>query len=292
MPAQGDSSSPQAQATDASTQATAPTASSAPEQTHTTATTPINATFATLMKAVPASERATVADRLNAQVLRLMGYRTKATGHALWELAHLAEAKPRTDLWDTTVISRESLPETQHPTTTSIPEALADRTLEFEPFHFFFYGTLQDPVLLSLVCGLPSSQPPVLRRARIRGWRVKLWGVLPMLVPYSPRSTELRGGDSEKGKEGGEEGVVEGYVWKCELPQHVDRLRLYEPTSYRMTSCAIESDADEDRDEAGTDEDGEKAATVKPERKTKIIENGRVFVGADDGEILEDSFDL
>ena len=297
MSAQSDSSLPQAQPTnDPSTQATTGATPSAPEQADVTTVTPFYWTFPPLKPREPLYPGTALTDGVNAEVLRLVGYRTKPTGYALWELAQLAAAEPRPKLWDTATISQEPVSGTQPqpPTTTSsIPKALADGILEFEPFHFFFYGTLQDPAQLSAVCELPpSSQPPVLRRARIRGWRVKMWAFLPMLVPCPLRATGARGEDSEEGKEKEkeeEEGVVEGYVWKCELPQYVDHLRHYETSNYRMEFCTIEVDSNE----AGVEVDGGKAAAGKQERKTKVIENGRVFVGVADEDTLEEgSFDL
>jgi hypothetical protein len=52
------------------------------------------------------------------------------------------------------------------------------------PKPFFFYGTLTYPLRLQEVLQLPT--PPVLKPARVKSYKIMLWGHYPALVnaPY------------------------------------------------------------------------------------------------------------
>ncbi|KAL4732991.1 hypothetical protein BDV11DRAFT_210559 [Aspergillus similis] len=91
---------------------------------------------------------------------------------------------------------------------------------------YFFYGTLADPALLAEILDLDSL--PELRPARIFGYKVKLWGQYPAVISVdeSPPGT-----DSDC--------VVEGFVYRVERVQHVERLAEYETGNYRPGACLI-----------------------------------------------------
>jgi hypothetical protein len=84
---------------------------------------------------------------------------------------------------------------------------------------YFFYGSLQDPDVLSDVLGLKS--PPALRPARIVGYKVRLWGQYPAL-------------SSEP------DGHLQGLAFEVPDEASASRLAKYETNSYRPKSCIIE----------------------------------------------------
>ncbi|KJX98216.1 poly(A) polymerase pla1 like protein [Zymoseptoria brevis] len=93
---------------------------------------------------------------------------------------------------------------------------------------YFFYGTLQDPGILSEVLGLDSV--PVLRPARIVGYELKLWGQYPALV------------DGPAGA------VVQGSLFEVVDEDAAARLANYETKAYRPRPCSIrlENEGDEE----------------------------------------------
>lgn len=100
---------------------------------------------------------------------------------------------------------------------------------------YIFYGTLADPVLLAEILTLDSV--PELRPARIFGYKVKLWGQYPAVIPVDESQ---HGADSDC--------VVEGFVYRVESVQHAERLAEYETGNYRAGACRIvypDSPADE-----------------------------------------------
>ena len=86
----------------------------------------------------------------------------------------------------------------------------------FQPVHMFFYGSLMDPEVLQAILDLP--EPPPTRPATISGFRIKMWGIYPTLIPS--RS-----------------GSVAGTVWEVTSEVHFDRLADYETTAYRWDEC-------------------------------------------------------
>ncbi|KAI0146042.1 hypothetical protein F4776DRAFT_609137 [Hypoxylon sp. NC0597] len=138
-------------------------------------------------------------DDRNREILRLYGLTSSATGS---DLAKLAE---RAGTWHIT--------------------SLDDTKATFEPFYFFFYGSLQVPRILRDVCDLGGPEPEM-KGASIKDWETKIWGVYPALVPKAGN-------------------VVKGMYWKCEKPDYVGRLCWYESGAYRMEHCTITTDEGE-----------------------------------------------
>ncbi|KAI1799527.1 hypothetical protein F4811DRAFT_96243 [Daldinia bambusicola] len=149
------------------------------------------------------NEKTVVPGFSNAEFVKLCGFRTDATGS---ELADLARKLTRGGSY----INKSVL---SHP------------SLTFEPFYFFFYGSLQAKKTLMRACRLEDPNPALIP-ASITGWKVMMWGRYPSLIPA----------------EGNE---VKGMCWKCEEPKHVALLRFYETDAYRMESCKITTDGGE-----------------------------------------------
>ncbi|KAI9770502.1 MAG: hypothetical protein M1839_003183 [Geoglossum umbratile] len=93
--------------------------------------------------------------------------------------------------------------------------------IPYKPSLWFFYGTLMDPEILQSVLGLPEL--PVLQKGRIHGFKIRMWGVYPTLVPC----------------DGCE---VEGMIYKIESVLQFVRLEGYETSAYRWCFCTIEMD--------------------------------------------------
>jgi hypothetical protein len=142
--------------------------------------------------------------------------------------------------------------------------------IAFEPFYFFFYGSLQITSVLRDVCD-PSSRFTSGRRdspgegidefaiyisGRIKSWKIKMWGPFPALVPAD---------DDE---------YVAGVVWHCRRPELVSRLCLYETNAYRLAYCDVE-------------------VPLIEGGGYKIVKNARTFVSTRDPAELEDGqFDI
>lgn len=98
-----------------------------------------------------------------------------------------------------------------------------------EPFHsfrMFFYGSLMDPEVLQAILSLPEL--PVARPAAIYGFRVKMWGIYPALVPACSISEK-----------------VHGTVWEVTSQIQFDRLAAYETQAYRWGECDGNLEGDE-----------------------------------------------
>ncbi|ROW10627.1 hypothetical protein VMCG_01609 [Cytospora schulzeri] len=78
-------------------------------------------------------------------------------------------------------------------------EAAGDTSSKLPPPpNFFFYGSLMDPDVLQVIAEISSNAPaatgePELHRASIKGFRLKMWGVYPTLVPGSAEDTVQAG---------------------------------------------------------------------------------------------------
>jgi hypothetical protein len=86
---------------------------------------------------------------------------------------------------------------------------------------YFFYGTLQDPGILSEVLSL--DHPPKLKSARLVGYGLRLWGQYPALV----RSITVI------------DDVVCGCMYEVESEGAAARLAEYETKAYRPLACSI-----------------------------------------------------
>lgn len=91
----------------------------------------------------------------------------------------------------------------------------------FERQYCFIYGTLMGPETLSQVLSTSDSLP-IMSRARVIGYDVKLWGPYPALVDSKP----LR--------------LVDGMVFEIFSKKQLDRLVSYETDNYQLQPCLID----------------------------------------------------
>lgn len=116
---------------------------------------------------------------------------------------------------------------------------------------YFFYGSLLDPNMLVEILGLDTT--PELRPAYLKGYRCKLWGQYPALLP-SPEGER-----------------VEGAAYRVRRQGDAEKLATYETRSYLTSPCEIKYI------------DGQ-----SPGREEGVV---FVFVG-NERELIDGSFDL
>ncbi|KAF1850474.1 uncharacterized protein K460DRAFT_327379 [Cucurbitaria berberidis CBS 394.84] len=114
------------------------------------------------------------------------------------------------------------------PSSTPQPTPATTTKRPFHPSTLFFYGTLQDPLVLQSILNLPS--PPTMRKASLvhpeeENISVRMWGIYPALV--IPAAT-----------------IVSGTVWHCSSAAHFARLEEYETNAYTWCECAVTLDVD------------------------------------------------
>ncbi|PLB53348.1 hypothetical protein P170DRAFT_507996 [Aspergillus steynii IBT 23096] len=86
----------------------------------------------------------------------------------------------------------------------------------------FVYGTLIDHDTLCRVLKLTKSHTPlVMRRARVSGYEIKMWGTYPALVVR-----ELN--------------TIDGMAWEVLSQRQLDRLAAYQTDKYCLRRCMIE----------------------------------------------------
>lgn len=88
----------------------------------------------------------------------------------------------------------------------------------------FFYGSLMDPDVLRFIAQTPAA--PELHKASIRGFKLKMWGPYPALIPGEPKD------------------AVQGVYWRSEDDGQLDLLQQYETDVYRPAACAIRAGED------------------------------------------------
>lgn len=91
---------------------------------------------------------------------------------------------------------------------------------EFRKVYYFFYGTLQDPRILSHILER-KVESSSLQSAWIVGYSCELWGAYKALV------------DGPMGA------VVEGVAYEVQSEEDESRLATYETNAYEMASCCI-----------------------------------------------------
>lgn len=89
---------------------------------------------------------------------------------------------------------------------------------------FFFYGSLMDPDVVRVIAG--TSAEPELHKASIKGFKLKMWGFYPTLVPGSVEDT------------------VQGMYWQAENTRQRDLIQRYETHRYKPAPCEISVDGD------------------------------------------------
>ncbi|KAH7394388.1 hypothetical protein BKA66DRAFT_456238 [Pyrenochaeta sp. MPI-SDFR-AT-0127] len=119
----------------------------------------------------------------------------------------------------------------------------------------FFYGTLQDPAFLKNLLSLSAT--PVLRRATLKGYKLKLWSFYPILVP----------------QEGAE---VQGMVWDGATQAQFGTLEYYEGDAYTWAEATVEMELTEKSGGKGKSPSSNRGVRVFVARDTesKEIEDG------------------
>lgn len=97
--------------------------------------------------------------------------------------------------------------------------------LESKPKNLFFYGSLMDPDVLGVISDI--SADPKLHKASIPGFKLKMWGCYPTLVPGDAGDT------------------VQGVYWQAENDRQLGLLQRYETHRYKPAKCSIHVEKDE-----------------------------------------------
>ncbi|TGJ78933.1 hypothetical protein E0Z10_g9833 [Xylaria hypoxylon] len=204
----------------------------------------IMATLSPIESQYPTSASDEKANAHNTSILAIRGLHTTATG---LELSRLADRALRNHEIGTTPNHVSGSHENEYNDDRNSPGRLDEEgegkgkdkddnvvpaseltVTTFEPFYFFFYGSLQAREVLQSICEIPDStseskekDPIILREgASIQG-KLKMWGPYPALLPAAVNSS------------------VQGVAWLCEKPEYVARLCTYETSAYRMGYCDI-----------------------------------------------------
>ncbi|KAB8277322.1 hypothetical protein BDV30DRAFT_205009 [Aspergillus minisclerotigenes] len=88
------------------------------------------------------------------------------------------------------------------------------------PVRYFFYGTLSDPEILARKLSLPEL--PILRRAMVKGGRIKMWGGKYKALVDGPLSS-----------------IVHGWAYEVMSEEEEEQLRYYETDQYEVVRCEI-----------------------------------------------------
>ncbi|KAK8017389.1 hypothetical protein PG993_013715 [Apiospora rasikravindrae] len=91
---------------------------------------------------------------------------------------------------------------------------------QYEPIHYFSYGTLTNPGVLANVLGI--EQAPLLRPAKIIGYSLTNWGDYKALIDGKP----------------GEE--VVGAACEITSADHEHKLAYYETSAYFLAPCLMD----------------------------------------------------
>lgn len=96
--------------------------------------------------------------------------------------------------------------------------------LNSKPKNLFFYGSLMDPDVVRVIA--ETSTEPELHNASIHGFKLKMWGFYPTLVPGNTGDT------------------VHGVLWQTENDRQLGLLQRYETHRYKPATCSIHVEKD------------------------------------------------
>ncbi|EEH40829.1 hypothetical protein PAAG_02805 [Paracoccidioides lutzii Pb01] len=128
-----------------------------------------------------------------------------------------------------------------HQTTSSLETSWDGPTAHpsWKPTYLFVYGSLMDLDVLQYVVGSPRRPPP-LRPARLKNYKMKMWGIYPTLIPSSNDSSSNKssGNESRGGKENVDE--ISGALYLVEHPVQFALLEQYESSAYTWHRCVAD----------------------------------------------------
>lgn len=88
-----------------------------------------------------------------------------------------------------------------------------------KPKDLFFYGSLMDPDVIRAITEI--STEPVVHKALIHGFKLKMWGFYPTLIPGHAKDT------------------VHGVYWQSLNDRQLGLLQRYETHRYKLARCSI-----------------------------------------------------
>lgn len=122
-------------------------------------------------------------------------------------------------------------------------QRLDKKPIAEKPKSYFLYGTLSDPSTLQSV--LSCSDRPVLRPARLEGYKMQMWGAYPALIPPSPPPSIATDADEGEAHDiVGAKDVVGGVLFEPSEFEHAgnvhERSHAYEGANYERTTCLVD----------------------------------------------------
>ncbi|EEQ90431.1 hypothetical protein, variant 2 [Blastomyces dermatitidis ER-3] len=105
--------------------------------------------------------------------------------------------------------------------------------------YLFVYGSLMDLDVLQHVLALPSPPPP-LRAAKLRNYKMKMWGPYPTLIPKPSSSNGSRTEGGEGVDAAADDDAIPGKLYLVEHPAQFTLLERYETKAYAWRRCVAE----------------------------------------------------
>ncbi|PGH29383.1 hypothetical protein GX50_07863 [[Emmonsia] crescens] len=148
----------------------------------------------------------------------------------------------------------------------------------WKPTYLFVYGSLMDPDVLQHVLALPNSPLP-LRPAKLKNYKMKMWGIYPTLVPNPSNSNSNNSSGNENDKNERVDDAIPGALYLVEHPAQFTLLEMYETRAYSWRRCVAEF----------TDDAGSNSTTEQSGFECRTF----VWAGDPDGlELADGTFDL
>ncbi|PGH01713.1 hypothetical protein GX51_05029 [Blastomyces parvus] len=146
----------------------------------------------------------------------------------------------------------------------------------WKPTYLFVYGSLMDSDVLQHVLALPNPPLP-LRPARLKNYKMKMWGVYPTLIPRPSISNGTQTAEGESVDDGD---AIPGKLYLVDHPAQFTLLEIYETNAYTWHRCVVEY----------TDDDGSTSTTEQSGLECRTF----VWAGDPDSPELSDgpAFDL
>ncbi|OAX83974.1 hypothetical protein ACJ72_01656 [Emergomyces africanus] len=111
----------------------------------------------------------------------------------------------------------------------------------WKPIYLFVYGSLMDTDVIQYVLRLPNRPPP-LQPAKLKNYKMMMWGIYPTLIPSDYHISSNNGGDEN---EGSPDDSIPGALYLVEDPAKFSMLERYETRAYTWCRCVAEFTADD-----------------------------------------------